>query len=209
MVTVLEKRKLTQPAKAMTYEEFLDWADEDTCAEWVDGKVELISPASVKHQKASGFLASLLRFYAEDNGAGQILAAPFQMRLSNVRRGREPDLLFVLEQNEGRLQNSYLDGPADLAIEIISPESALRDRGAKYAEYEAGGVREYWILDTDARRADFFVLDSEGRYQRASPNESGKYQCVVLPGFWVNVNWLWQTPLPSVRSVLKEWEESP
>ncbi len=208
MVTILEKRRLTRPAKTMTYEEFLDWADEDTYAEWVDGKVERMSPASVQHQKVSGFLASLLRLYAEDNGAGQVLAAPFQMRLSDVRRGREPDLLFVLHQNEGRLQNSYLDGPADVAIEIISPESALRDRGAKYAEYEAGGVREYWIVDADARRADFFVLDAEGRYQRASPVSGGNYTSAVLPGFWVNIGWLWQTPLPSVRSVLKEWSDA-
>jgi hypothetical protein len=26
-------------AGTMTYEQFLDWADEDTLAEWVDGKV--------------------------------------------------------------------------------------------------------------------------------------------------------------------------
>ncbi|HDN80831.1 MAG TPA: Uma2 family endonuclease, partial [Chloroflexi bacterium] len=29
----------------MTYEEFLDWADEDTLAEWVDGEVVMYSPA--------------------------------------------------------------------------------------------------------------------------------------------------------------------
>lgn len=206
MTTTLEKRKLVRPAQTMTYEEFLDWADEDIYAEWVDGKVEMISPASVKHQDISDFLTAILRVFAEDSGAGRQLSAPFQMRLSNVRRGREPDLLFVCKENVVRLQNSYLDGPADLAIEIVSPESALRDRGAKYAEYEAGGVREYWIIDADARRADFFVLDGEGRYQRASPDSSGKYQSAVLPGFWVNVNWLWQSPLPSVRSVLKDWE---
>ncbi len=206
MATVLEKYKIQLPAQTMTYEEFLDWADEDTYAEWVDGKVEMMSPASVKHQDISGFLASLLRFYAEDNDAGQIFAAPFQMRLANVRRGREPDLLFVVTQNLGRLQRSYLDGPADLAIEIVSPESALRDRGAKYAEYEAGGVGEYWIIDNLSQRADFFVLDAEGRYQRATPDAGGRYVSAVLPGFWVNVNWLWQSPLPPVRTVLKEWE---
>lgn len=101
-----------------------------------------------------------------------------------------------------------MDGPADLAIEIVSPESVLRDRGAKYAEYEAGGVREYWIIDAEARRADFFVLDGEGRYQRASPDDGGKYASAVLPGFWVNIGWLWQSPLPSVRSVLKEWNDA-
>ncbi len=206
MATVLEKYKLQLPPQTMTYEEFLDWADEDTYAEWVDGKVEMMSPASVKHQDILGFLASLLRFYAEDNAAGQVFAAPFQMRLSNVKRGREPDLLFVLQQNAGRLRNSYLDGPADLAIEIVSPESVLRDRGAKYAEYEAGGVREYWIIDAEAQRADFFVLDGEGRYQRATPDANGKYVSAALPDLWINVGWLWQTPLPPVRQVLGEWE---
>ncbi|MGI4788252.1 MAG: Uma2 family endonuclease [Janthinobacterium lividum] len=206
MATVLEKYKIQLPTQTMTYEEFLDWADEDTYAEWVDGKVEIMSPASVAHQDVSDFLSAILRIYTEDHDAGRVLPAPFQMRLSNVKRGREPDLLFVLKDNVSRLQRNYLDGPADLVIEIISPESVLRDRGAKYAEYEAGGVREYWIIDVEAKRADFFVLDSEGRYQRASADADGKYQSVVLSGFWVNLDWLWQSPLPSVRSVLKAWK---
>ena len=206
MATVLEKRKTQLPARTMTYEEFLDWADEDTYAEWVDGKVQMMSPASRKHQKLALYLGSLLSEF-EERGAGEVYIAPFQMRLTNVRRGREPDVIFVVKDNLHHLKNNYMDGPADLAIEIVSPESALRDRGAKYAEYEAGGVREYWIIDAEAKRADFFVLDGEGRYQRASPNGEGKYESAIVPGFWINVNWLWQSPLPSVRSVLKAWEE--
>jgi len=209
MATILEKTETaTQPpVLKMTYEEFLDWADEDTYAEWVDGEIELMSPASVEHQDISGFLAALLRFYAEDSNAGKVLAAPFQMKLpASVRRGREPDLLFVLQENVPRLRRNFLDGPADFVIEIVSPESVLRDRGEKYAEYEAGGVREYWIIDNLSQRADFFVLDGEGRYQRATPDADGKYRSAVLPGFWINLNWLWQSPLPPVRLVLREWE---
>ena len=211
MATVLERQAdVTDPAPArkMTYEEFLDWADEDTYAEWVDGEVELMSPASAEHQDVSGFLGALLRLYAEEHDAGRVLTAPFQMRLDSVRRGREPDLLFITKQTLPSLRRNFLDGPADLAIEIVSPESALRDRGAKYGEYEAGGVREYWIIDADARRADFFVLDMEGRYQRATPDADGVYQSAVLPGFWVSVGWLWQSPLPPVRQALKAWEEA-
>ena len=207
MATVLEKHEIQLPAQTMTYEEFLDWADEDTYAEWVDGKVELMSPANRKHQKLALYLASLLSEF-EERGAGEVYIAPFQMKMANVRRGREPDVIFVVTENLSNLKNNYLDGPADLAIEIVSPESVLRDRGAKYAEYEAGGVREYWIIDADAQRADFFVLDSEGRYQRASQDEGGKYESAILPGFWVNVGWLWQSPLPSVRSALKEWNDA-
>jgi Uma2 family endonuclease len=48
--------------------------------------------------------------------------------------------------------------PADLAVEIVPTESRLRDRGQKLAEYEMGGVREYWIIDPERRQAAFYVL---------------------------------------------------
>ena len=211
MPTILEKPVKALPAsfaapRRLTYEEFLDWADEDTYAEWVDGKVERMSPASVVHQDISDFLSAIMRVSVEDLDAGKVLTAPFQMKLEALRRGREPDLLFVTKERLALLKGSFLDGPADLAVEIISPESALRDRGAKYAEYEAGGVREYWIIDADAHRTDFFVLDADGRYQRAREDVNGRYESAALPGFWMDLNWLWQTPLPTVRQVLREWE---
>lgn len=195
------------PAPPVSYEEFLNWADEDTLAEWVDGEIELMSPASAAHQDLSGFLAAILRAYAEDQDAGKVLAAPFQMKLDNVRRGREPDLLFVAKASSARLRQNFLEGPADLAVEIVSPESVLRDRGTKYGEYEAGGVREYWVLDPAARRADFFVLDDDGRFQRAQADGAGIYRSAVLAGFWVRVGWLWLDPLPTLRRVLTEWEQ--
>src|SRR3954467_4194497 len=42
--------RLPPPGK-ITFEEFLDWCDEDTLAEWVDGEVVLISPAAAAHQR--------------------------------------------------------------------------------------------------------------------------------------------------------------
>jgi hypothetical protein len=33
-------------ASRMTYDEFLEWADEDSLAEWVDGAIVMASPAS-------------------------------------------------------------------------------------------------------------------------------------------------------------------
>jgi Uma2 family endonuclease len=40
-----------EPAKTkLSYEEFLKLYDEDTRAEWVDGEVILLSPASNRHQ---------------------------------------------------------------------------------------------------------------------------------------------------------------
>lgn len=198
-----ESRRPAPPGK-LTFEEFLAWCDEDTWADWVDGEVQMVSPASRRHQVLRGFLEAVLTIYVERRALGGVLGAPFLMRLANVPSGREPDVLFVAAEHQDRLRETYLEGPADLVVEIVSPESRLRDRGEKFAEYELGGVREYWLLDPEQRRADFYRLDAEGRYQRAPVDPDGIYRSEVLPGFWLRVAWCWQDPLPPVLTVLRE-----
>jgi Uma2 family endonuclease len=195
-----EAAQVRPPRQKMTYAEFLAWA-EDTRAEWVDGEVIMASPASRKHQIVVGFLYEILQPYVQSHGLGQVLLPPFQMKLE---RGREPDLLFVTAEHLDRLQETYLDGPADLVVEIVSPESVGRDRGEKFYEYERGGVAEYWLIDPQTRRAEFYQLDSESRYQLVLPDGAGVYRSSVLPGFWLQVKWLWQEPLPHVLSVWRE-----
>ena len=63
-------------ARGMSYAEFLDWCDEDTRAEWVDGEVIIVSPASLAHQGLVGFLLKILDTYAEQRELGQVIAAP-------------------------------------------------------------------------------------------------------------------------------------
>ncbi len=196
--------RLELPPKKLTYEEFLAWCDEDTWAEWVDGEVVVLSPASRRHQQVVDFLVQVLGIYVQAKGLGVVLSAPFQMKTGPDLPGREPDLLFVASENLGRLRERYLDGPADLVVEVVSAESRLRDRGEKLAEYEAGGVREYWILDPDAQRADFFVLGPDGRYDRRRVGPDGVYRAEVVEGFWLRVEDLWGDPLPPVLEVLKD-----
>ena len=184
----------------MSYAEFLAWADEDTLAEWVNGEAIMTSPASNIHQDLSGFLESLLRIFVESRQIGIVRNAPFQMKLEH---GREPDLLFVAAAHLPRLQETYLDGPADLVVEIVSPESAGRDRGEKFIEYEAGGVLEYWLLDPQRQWAEFYLLQN-GRYHLAFAGAAGEYRSTVLPGFWLRTEWLWQRPLPTVLTVIRE-----
>lgn len=186
----------------MTYQEFLEWLDEDTLAEWVNGEVIMTSPASKPHQDIVGFLGSVLRSFVEQRRLGLIVVAPFQMRLEES--GREPDLLFVAADHQDRIRHTYLDGPADLVVEIVSPESAGRDRGEKFYEYEAAGIPEYWLLDPQTHRAEFYQLGSEGQYRLVAPDVEDIYRSAVLPGFWLRVGWLWQQPLPRVLDVLRE-----
>lgn len=190
------------PQEKMTYQEFLAWADEDTLAEWVDGEIIRVSPASKRHQDLAGFLSSILRPFVESRRLGIILIAPFQMKLE---QGREPDLLFIANEHLDRLKGTYLDGPADLVVEIVSPESAARDRGEKFYEYEAGAVGEYWLIDPERRRAEFYRLE-DGRYTPIQPDAEGVYHSGMVNGFWLRVEWLWRDPLPAVLDVLREWK---
>ncbi len=183
----------------LTYAEFLAWADEDTLAEWVDGEVIMTSPASRRHQELAGFLEKILGVFVEQRELGIVLSAPFQMKLE---RGREPDLLFIAHEHLNRLRESFLDGPADLVVEIISPESVGRDRGEKFYEYARGGVPEYWLIDPQNEWAEFY--HRQGSHYRSSfSGDAGEYTALVLPGFRLRVEWLWQQPLPRVLDVLR------
>jgi Uma2 family endonuclease len=199
LLAPVEPRAMTR--QLMTYEEFLAWADEDTLAEWVDGEVVMYSPASERHQDISGFLESVLRSFVEVRQLGIVRGAPFQMKLA--QSGREPDLLFVAQTNLERLKENYLDGPADLVVEIVSPESAGRDRGDKFYEYVQSGVPEYWLIDPQTEWAEFYQLEEE-HYRLAFSGKEGEYYALVLPGFKLRVEWLWQEPLPSPIRTLAE-----
>ena len=111
----------------MSYEEFLAWLDEDTHAEWIDGQVIIMSPASRKHQSVAGLLFELLSEFVVEHDSGEIIQCPFQMKLPVRPSGREPDVLFVAKERCGLLHDTYMDGPADLVVEVISKESRGRD----------------------------------------------------------------------------------
>jgi Uma2 family endonuclease len=198
----LERRE--PPPGRLSYEQFLEWADEDTWAEWVDGQV-ILMPVTVaeRHAAILMFLSGLFAHVTRFGALGSAYTEPFQMRLRRQRRGRSPDLFFVLPQHRDRMRRHYLDGPADLVVEIVSPESRRRDRVEKLAEYEQAGVGEYWLIDAEGQGAEFRVLGPDGRYSLAFTGSAGAYQSSVLPPLRLRVEWLWQEPGPDYDEVLR------
>ena len=194
------------PPTPVSFEEFLCWADEDTLAEWVEGEIVPISPSSLSHQEILGFLFELIKSFLRVRQIGTIVLPPFLMRLPTRPSGREPDLLFVSTVHADRLRDTYLDGPADLVVEIISRESEARDRGEKFVEYEAAGIPEYWLIDPLRQDALFFQIGPDGRYRRAALDADEAYRSVVLPGFRLRPEWLWQRPLPPAAELISQLE---
>lgn len=145
---------------------------------------------------------ALLKVYAEVHSAGVVISA-CQMKTGDDLPGREPDVLFVAEEHQDRIRNTHVAGPADLVVEVVSPESLVRDRGEKFSEYERGGVREYWLIDPIRKIADFYLLEG-GVYRPVALDTEGRYQSAVLAGFGLRVDWLWQDPPPPLMSAFKE-----
>lgn len=186
----------------VSFEEYLAQSSDTRICEWIDGEVITMPGASFEHQTISDFLLKVVSFYVESKNIGLVVSSPFAMKLESQRRGREPDILFVSKERQHLFKKTYLDGAADLAIEIVSPESVGRDRGEKFVEYEAAGIREYWLIDPERRQAEFYRLNADGFYRLVQTPED-VFRSEVLPEFFLRVEWLWEKQLPTFQA-LKE-----
>lgn len=193
------------PFDKISYQKFLEWNGEEGWFEWVNGEVLKMSNPSLKHQQLSRFLTSILQSWAEEKKIGEVIPAPFQIKMDFRPSGRQPDIMFVSNENLHRLEKQYVNGTADLIIEIVSPESFYRDTEKKFEEYEMAGVEEYWIIDYRRRTANFYYLDKNGKYKLLPLSSDGKFESRVIEGLWINTDWLWQEELPSLMDVLKDW----
>jgi Uma2 family endonuclease len=185
----------------MTPEEFLDWVDEDDKAELIDGEVVVTSPASGRHQEIEFFLGMILGLFVRRANIGRVYLSQFMMRLgSNLF---VPDVMYISNQRLVNRQPTYMKGPADLVMEVVSPDSEERDRKRKFAVYEASGVQEYWLVTPATRNVSAFSLGPRRKYRKISPAKDGTVHSVAVPGFFVRPEWIWADP-PDEMAALKE-----
>ena len=179
----------------MNYEEYLAWAHEDVRAEWKDGEVIIHMTVKKRHQRVVQFVFAVMDLFVRALKLGAVGTAPVEVLLAPGGPSREPDIFFVRHDQLHRWTEDRMAGGPDLAVEVVSDDSVTRDRAEKYHEYEAAGVREYWVIDPrpGRQRAEFYTLDPDGRYQVLAP-EDGIIRSRVLPGFALRLEWLWQDP---------------
>ena len=180
--------------------------------EWVRGYVIEMSPVALRHEQIVDYLRMLLNAWLARKTApgrkpiGVLVGMPFVMRTDVAPSGRLPDLQLILETNPGELTETVMLGPADLCVEVVSPESETRDYREKLAEYEEAGVREYWLIDPFRTLARFLRLNEDGAYTPHEPDEHGAYTTPLLPGLVLTVPVLWQTTLPDFFAIARAVE---
>lgn len=169
-------------------------------AEWHAGKVIQRMSNNPQHNFIVGFLYKLLDFFLTEKGLGQIILDGVAMYISEEVPAREPDLMVLLGGNVNNLDDKALRGAADICIEVISQSTGHIDRGAKFAEYEAAGVKEYWMIDPIRENVDVYALSEEGYYRRYEPNFE-QLTSKLLAQFVLDKSILWQDNLPAGRQI--------
>jgi Uma2 family endonuclease len=187
-------------AMDVSEDEYMERYAENFC-EWVDGVVIKMSPVSGKHDDLTGYLRELFRAYFALKPIGKTRSAPFVMRIAEPKSRHEPDLQVILNNNPGILHKTYMEGPADICIEVVSLGTQSTDYGDKFREYEEGGVGEYWIIDPIREECHFYRLTDKQLYKSQPIDDEGNYASPVLPQFKLHVPTLWQDELPNFYQV--------
>ena len=188
MATVAPPRPPPAVATRSPWEQF-DALPDDIKAELIDGELVYAMPVNERHNAVQLFIQTVLSLYVVKQDLGRVFADQFEMRLGAQRF--VPDASFVRTEHLDRVLLTRIEGPADLVVEVLSPDSVARDRGVKLRDYAAAGVQEYWLLDPEAERIEVYTRQPDGAFAPLSPDRTGAIASQVVPGLRLQPEWLW------------------
>jgi Uma2 family endonuclease len=188
-------------ARDYTFEDFCLLVQDGQKADLIDGVIYMASPDNMDANDLFVWLMRLLADIVEINDLGKVNGSRAAYRV-NDRNSPEPDIAFIRRGRTNLVRRGFVNGPPDLAMEIVSPESVERDYETKRELYQDAGVAEYWIVDEVEQKVTLLRLAANGKYRGIRPKK-GELHSQVVPGFWIRPEWLWQNPLPKKVDVLK------
>jgi Uma2 family endonuclease len=186
VITTRTKPGAKKKDRRWTFEELAaEMPETNQPVELWDGELIMSPSPSFFHQEIVGRFYKLLDAWIGQHRLGKTGIAPLDMVLA-PRRVTQPDVIFISNDRFGIIKESVM-GAADLVAEVLSPESRRRDRIDRRDLYEQHGVREYWLIDPEARTVEVLHLKS-GEYELIGRWHSGEHaQSRLLKGFAVSV----------------------
>jgi Uma2 family endonuclease len=201
MLRTLSRVEVTERT---TSEGFLRYAPDDKKAELIDGVIIVSPPPLDVHERLQIFLLRLLGDFVELFDLGELRGSRTAVVLANDQT-YEPDILFVVRERIGIIEERGVFGAPDLIIEILSVSTAMHDRGTKFRIYEQAGVHELWLIDPYGPAGTEFYQREGNRFKPIMPDDNNLIYSTILPGFKLNTNWLWPAEkFISIRDALKQ-----
>ncbi|MCY4081744.1 MAG: Uma2 family endonuclease [Caldilineaceae bacterium] len=173
-----------------TYADYLKTSDEERF-QLLDGELVMAPAPLLYHQFILRKLLYAISGYVDEHNLGELFCSPTDVVLSETNVV-QPDILFVSRQRNQILKPESVQGAPDLVVEILSPSTAELDRTTKLELYARHGVREYWIVDPEAKTIMVLLL-GQNRFEVGGTYGKGHtLQSPTLEGFTVLVDELFE-----------------
>jgi Uma2 family endonuclease len=171
--------KATDPR--VTFAELQQWPDDGRRYELYDGEVIVVPSPVPRHQRIVLNLAWILREY-EERAGGLVFAAPLDI-VFDEHNVVQPDVLYFREEQRPFVpMDAAAHATPDLAIEVLSRRTAVRDRGRKMQLLARFAVPEYWIVDPDSEAIEIYALHGAAYDRMATAGAGQDAQSATLTG---------------------------
>jgi Uma2 family endonuclease len=140
---------ITTATQRLTFEEYLTYDDgTENHYELEDGVLLLMNPPRIEHFLIVDFLDMTLRAEIQRSSLPWLTFRETGVR-TGFSKSRLTDLCVVSKEQIQELlgQSAVFQTTPLLIVEVVSPESVIRDYRFKRSEYAAIQVPEYWIVD--------------------------------------------------------------
>jgi Uma2 family endonuclease len=185
--------QITPQDKIWTYEDYAALPDDGNRYEVIEGELVMAPAPRVDHQRCSFNLGLIIGPHVKAHGLGEVFAAPCDVVLDR-RNVLQPDLIFISRDRSKVVTELNLQGAPDLAVEILSPSTARRDRTQKMRIYARHGVPHLWLLDAQAQTLEEFVLDGATYRLTSTCGGDEVFRPALFPGLEVPLKEVWGQP---------------
>ena len=145
-----------------TYDEYCLWEGR---WEIIQGIPFAMSPApNPRHQWISSNIKYELKDAIKKSGCKDCKVYDFIDLKFSEDTVVQPDAVVVC----GEITKPFLDFPASIVVEILSPSTAMKDRNNKFTIYQTEKIPYFIIIDVDKNDIEVYHLKEDGKYQLES-----------------------------------------
>jgi len=170
---------------------FLDEVDESTKSEWINGEPIVHSPVKLRHYSRSFRTLKLIDAIVQKSSPGGLVGHE-KLMVHLTRNDYEPDVCYWRAEVARTFKPDQMLFPApDMVVEVLSESTQAVDRGVKFEDYAAHGVREYWIIDPgltpNSQSVEQYLLTDANVFELKIKSSNGSFVSPVLGGAPIDI----------------------
>ncbi|MFQ5827883.1 MAG: Uma2 family endonuclease [Candidatus Methylomirabilia bacterium] len=174
----------------LTYEDYCQLPNDGRRYEILDGEIAVTPAPSPTHQEVLFNLARLVDDHVRSHGLGKVYVAPIDVILAPTSIV-QPDMIYVAAERLSLISTRGIEGPPDLAVEVLSPTTSAQDRGTKLQLYARYGIRHCWLIDPDSQRLEAYELAGTPYRLVAEPSGLAEFAPALFPDLRIRLDSLW------------------